>query len=216
MIKRVTTLNCGKARSGKDKSKDLLMELLPKEFDFKHLSFARKVKEHAAIVLSDLFKKPITVEDLDNPENKEFYRPYVITIGEGGRLIDPEIWVKFTKDLARESNSIFTDCRYENELYGIKEIQSDTHLVIAVRFKASDEKRIERGANPALFHVKAEVGLDHIPDSEFDFVIDNEGDDIEELKTKLNPIAQQIKDHIWSEPQMALNDFIDEAIRYQG
>lgn len=215
MIRRVTILNCGKARSGKDKSKDLLLELLPEEFNFKHLSFARKVKENTANVLSNLFGFEITPEFLDDPKNKEEYRKYVILVGDSGRLIDPEIWVKYTKDLARENNSIFTDCRYENELYGIKELQSDTHLVIAVRFKASDEKRIERGANPAIFHVKTEVGLDHIPDSEFDYVIDNEGDDVEELKTKLNPIAQQIKDYVWSEPQMALNDFIDEAIRYR-
>jgi hypothetical protein len=97
--------------------------------------------------------------------------------------IHPDIWIIPVINQCRQAKEdfcIISDCRFPNELKTLHEIGA---VVIRLRRNydlISEESKA--GRDPT--HI-SETALDHLPDSAFDFVIDNHGHDNEHLRQAL-------------------------------
>lgn len=153
----------GKMKSGKDTFCNILKDFYGNVDQF---AFATKVKEITAKLCG------LTMEQLET--YKAQYRTNLIFVGTVGRELDPDMWVKklVESDAFNKSEcAIITDARFKNEL----NYKFQGFKTLKVRIKSSDENRIKRGANEDLLNDPSEIDLDDIPDSKFDFVIENNG-----------------------------------------
>ena len=124
---------------------------------------------------------------LDSTTYKEFYRQDMIRWGEEKRNADPSYFcrlaVKMTlAGISKEDDSlqkpvwIVSDARRRSDVHYFKE---NYYKVVHVRINASEEVRTARGwiFTPGVDDAESECGLD---DEEFDFVIQNDGNDHEQ------------------------------------
>lgn len=152
----------GKQYSGKDSVAKILLENLS---DFKRCAMGDIIK----LVYGS--QKGLSYEEIER--NKPLYRADLIELGNWGRSIDPDYWLK--KIISQDGNIVVTDVRVPHEYELFK-----AHGAIAVRVEASRENRAKRGELIGEDDV-TEVGLDHI--TGWDYVIENDSD-YESLKEK--------------------------------
>ena len=162
----------GKMRSGKDTFANYLTGKLRSPWDpygeWVPIKFADELKNRTCAFFG---------EDLDfeAPLIKEMYRPFLISVGQLCRDINPDYWaMRAAQKIERlknedYSNFIISDCRFPNEIDYIKRVFSD-ELIITVRIVARLAKMEERGAMPRFFNDESEISLDNY---HFDYTIDN-------------------------------------------
>lgn len=160
----------GKQYSGKDTAAKILLAKLP--------TFRR-------CAIGDIIKytygkqKGLTYDEIE--QNKAFYRPDLIKLGNWGREQDPDYWLK--KIVEQDGNIVVTDVRVPHEYELFKKAGAKS-----IRVEATREVRSLRGDIVNEDDI-TEVGLDDIKD--WDFVIDNNSD-YESLKTQVLAIADKI------------------------
>lgn len=161
----------GKQYSGKDTVAKVLLDNMP---------------EYERCAMGDIIKKVygsqkgLTYEEIER--NKSIYRQDLIELGNWGRSIDQDYWLK--KIISQEGNIIVTDVRVPHELQLFK-----AHGAITVRIESSRENRASRGQLVGEEDV-TEVGLDNITD--WDYVIENNSD-YESLKQKAMDLVGKLK-----------------------
>lgn len=161
----------GKQYSGKDTVAKILLEKMP---DYKRFAMGDVIK------LEYGKQKNLTYEEIE--KNKSIYRQDLITLGNWGRSIDPDYWLK--KIISQPGKIIVTDVRVPHEYEVFKEAGA-----IAIRIEASREARASRGGLIGENDI-TEVGLDNIKD--WDFVIENNSD-YESLKVKALGLVDNLK-----------------------
>lgn len=161
----------GKQYSGKDSVAKILLENMP---EYKRCAMGDIIK------LTYGARKGITYEEIE--KNKPMYRQDLIELGNLGRSIDPDYWLK--KIISQEGKIIVTDVRVQHEYDVFKAAGA-----ITIRIEASREDRAKRGELIGEDDV-TEVGLDHITD--WDYVIENNSD-YETLKAKAHELASKLK-----------------------
>lgn len=154
MADMIITLS-GKQFSGKDTvAKILLSEL--KNF--------RRIALGDAIKMQYAKKTGLSLEEIES--NKAHYRPDLIALGDKGRSIDPDYWIKYI--IKQDGNIIVPDVRMPHEYEVFK-----AHNAFCIRVESSLEARSKRGTI-----VKAddltETALDNI--NTWDYVIHNDSD----------------------------------------
>lgn len=152
----------GKQYSGKDSVAKVLLKEMP---DYKRCAMGDIIK----LVYGS--QKGLSYEEIER--NKPLYRADLIELGNWGRSIDPDYWLK--KIISQEGNIVVTDVRVPHEYELFK-----AHGAITIRIESSRENREKRGKLIGEEDV-TEVGLDHITD--WDYVIENNSD-YESLKQK--------------------------------
>lgn len=160
----------GKQYSGKDTVAKILLEEMP---DYKRCAMGDIIK----LVYGS--QKGLTYEEIE--KNKPIYRQDLIDLGNWGRSIDQDYWLK--KIISQPGNIIVTDVRVQHE-YDIFKAAG----AIAIRVDASRETRAQRGELVGETDI-TEVGLDNITD--WDFVIENNSD-YESLKHKSIELAKDL------------------------
>ena len=151
----------GKAGTGKS----VLAKLFIEEYNFKHISFARKLKDLAM----DLFGLSYA-----QTYGSEKDRGLLQQLGPKMREIDSDVWVKYVlREIDRnpDADYVLDDLRYRNELDALKGAG-----FILIRIESSVEERKKRIPNTFPideFH-ESETDLDDYTD--WDYVIDNESD----------------------------------------
>jgi len=161
----------GKQYSGKDTVAKVLLEQM---LDYKRFAMGDVIK------LEYGKQKGLTYEEIE--KNKPIYRQDLIDLGNWGRSVDPDYWLK--KIISQEGKIIVTDVRVPHEYEIFKQAGA-----IAIRVEASRETRAKRGELVGETDV-TEVGLDNITD--WDFVIENNSN-YESLKTKAFKLIEELK-----------------------
>ena len=162
----------GKQYSGKDTVAKILLEQMP---DYRRFAMGDVIK------LEYGKQKGLTYEEIE--KNKPIYRQDLIDLGNWGRSVDPDYWLK--KIISQEGKIIVTDVRVPHEYAIFKSAGS-----IAIRIEASREVRSSRGELIGEGDI-TEVGLDNITD--WDFVIENNSD-YESLKSKTLGLIKYLND----------------------
>jgi len=152
----------GKQYSGKDTVAKILLTQMP---DFKRFAMGDVIK------LEYGKQNGLTYEEIE--KNKPIYRQGLIDLGNWGRSIDPDYWLK--KIISQEGNIMVTDVRVPHEYEIFKSAGA-----VSIRVESSRETRAKRGELVGEADV-TEIGLDNITD--WDFVIENNSD-YETLQTK--------------------------------
>ncbi len=152
----------GKQYSGKDTVAKILLAQMP---DFKRFAMGDVIK------LEYGKQKGLTYEEIE--KNKPIYRQDLIDLGNWGRSIDPDYWLK--KIISQDGNIMVTDVRVPHEYEIFKSAGA-----VAIRVEATREVRAKRGELVGEADI-TEIGLDNI--TGWDFVIENNSD-YETLKTK--------------------------------
>lgn len=160
----------GKQYSGKDTVAKILLESMP---DYKRFAMGDVIK------LEYGKQKGLTYEEIE--KNKPIYRQDLIDLGNWGRNVDPDYWLK--KIISQPGKIIVTDVRVPHEYEVFKEAGA-----IAIRVEASREVRASRGELVGENDV-TEVGLDDVKD--WDFVIENNSD-YETLKIKALELVKKL------------------------
>lgn len=160
----------GKQYSGKDSVAKILLEKMP---DYKRCAMGDIIK----LVYGS--KHGLSYQEIER--NKPLYRQGLIDLGNWGRSIDPDYWLK--KIISQEGNIIVTDVRVQHEYDIFKSAGA-----IAIRVEASRENRALRGELIGENDV-TEIGLDHI--TNWDYVIENNSD-YESLKAKALDLVDKI------------------------
>lgn len=96
-----------------------------------------------------------------------------------------DFWVKIAFHVAEKPSHMFTDLRFLNEFRACKE---KGYTVIRIKRDEDRRKDFLCGRDPN--HI-SETALDDIVDSEFDFVVDNNGT-IEDLKNEVERIIKSL------------------------
>lgn len=161
----------GKQYSGKDTVAKILLENMP---DYKRFAMGDVIK------LEYGKQKGLTYEEIE--KNKPIYRQDLIDLGNWGRSVDPDYWLK--KIISQDGKIIVTDVRVPHEYEIFKNAGA-----IAIRVEASRETRATRGDLVGETDV-TEVGLDNITD--WDYVIENNSD-YENLKQKTFKLIEKLK-----------------------
>ena len=161
----------GKQFSGKDTIAKILLE---------RLDGFRRIGLGDAIKLEYSNQTGLSLEEIEN--NKSVYRPDLIALGDKGRAIDPDFWLKFV--VSQQGNIIVPDVRMPREY----EIFSQNNAY-RIRVESSEEARGKRGTI-----VKSddttEVALDKITD--WTYVIENNST-YEELLSACDDLILDIK-----------------------
>lgn len=160
----------GKQYSGKDTAAKIILEKLT---DFRRCAIGDIIK------LTYGKKKGLNYEEIE--QNKAFYRPDLITLGNWGREQDPDYWLK--KIIEQDGNIIVTDVRVPHEYELFKNAGAKS-----IRVEATREVRSTRGKIVNEDDI-TEVGLDDVKD--WDFVIYNNSD-YESLKRQVLDIVEQL------------------------
>ena len=161
----------GKQYSGKDTAGKFFMEYLP---SFRRFAMGDIIKlEYGKI-------HNISYKEIE--QNKSKYRQGLIDLGNYGRSISPDYWLK--KIINQEGNIIVTDVRLKYEYSVFKQAGA-----ITVRVEADRDIREKRGGKLVAENDITEIDLDKIQD--WDFVIDN-NKDYETLKESVLKIVQKI------------------------
>lgn len=148
--------------------------------------FLKNMPEYKRCAMGDIIKtvygsqKGLTYEQIER--NKSIYREDLIKLGNWGRSIDPDYWLK--KIISQPGKIIVTDVRVPHE-YELFRAQG----AITIRVESSRENRAQRGELIGEDDV-TEVGLDHIND--WDYVVENNAD-YETLKTKALELVEKIQ-----------------------
>lgn len=161
----------GKQYSGKDTVAKILLEKMP---DYKRFAMGDVIK------LEYGQKHNLTYEEIE--KNKAIYRQGLIDLGNWGRSVDPDYWLK--KIISQEGKIIVTDVRVPHEYEIFKSAGA-----VAIRVEASRETRASRGELIGEGDI-TEVGLDNIKD--WDYIIENNSD-YETLKTKSLELVEKLK-----------------------
>ena len=161
----------GKQYSGKDSVAKILLDNMP---DYKRCAMGDIIK----LVYGS--QKGLTYEEIE--KNKSIYRPDLIVLGNWGRSIDQDYWLK--KIISQEGNIIVTDVRVLHEYEIFKSAGA-----ITIRVEASREVRASRGQLVGEDDI-TEVGLDDIKN--WDYVIENNSD-YESLKAKAIELVDRLK-----------------------
>ncbi|MFA7657826.1 MAG: AAA family ATPase [Candidatus Gastranaerophilaceae bacterium] len=161
----------GKQYSGKDTVARFLLKQMP---DYKRFAMGDVIK------LEYGKQKGLTYEEIE--KNKPVYRQDLIDLGNWGRSVDPDYWLK--KIISQPGKIIVTDVRVWHEYEIFKAAGA-----IAIRVEASREVRAKRGELIGENDV-TEIGLDKIKD--WDYVIENNSD-YESLKKKSLELAEGLK-----------------------
>lgn len=161
----------GKQYSGKDTVAKILLEKMP---EFKRYAIGDMIK------LVYGAQKGLTIDEIER--NKPKYRQDLINLGNWGRSIDPDYWLK--KIISQDGNIMVTDVRVNHEYTLFKAAGA-----ISIRVESSRETRSLRGELIGEDDV-TEVGLDNITD--WDFIIENNSD-LATLKAKSLEIVDKMK-----------------------
>jgi phosphomevalonate kinase len=162
----------GKQYSGKDTVAKILLEQMS---DYRRFAMGDVIK------LEYGRQKALSYEEIE--KNKSLYRQDLIDLGNWGRSIDCDYWLK--KIISQEGNIMVTDVRVPHEYEIFKSAGA-----IAIRVEASRETRAKRGELVGEADI-TEVGLDNIAD--WDFVIQNNSD-YETLKNNAINLIKKIKE----------------------
>jgi len=137
-------------------------------------SFAQSLKEivRTTLVPASLH---ITIRDMDREDIKNIMLPCALTIREAlqkvgtdwFRTLDSEAWLNAWESSIPDYMNvvIVPDVRFPNELEAIHKRRGRVIKLLRAPFAHEDE------------HL-SEIALDHLPDSEFDYVVDNQEMDI--------------------------------------
>jgi phosphomevalonate kinase len=162
----------GKQYSGKDTAAKILLDKLTK---FRRCAIGDIIK------ITYGKEHNLTYEEIE--KNKAKYRSGLIELGNKGRAIDPDYWLK--KILKEEGNIIVTDVRVPHEYEIFKNAGATT-----IRIEASRETRAKRGQLVGETDI-TEVGLDDVTD--WDYIIHNDTT-YEDLERKVLEIEKKILD----------------------
>jgi len=160
MAEMIITLS-GKQFSGKDTVAQILLKELK---DFKRIGLGDAIK------LQYAKEKNITLEEIE--ENKSHYRPDLIALGDKGRAIDPDYWLKAIVN--QDGNVIVPDVRMPHEYQIFK-----SHNAFTIRVESSEEVRALRG-KLVKSDDTTETALDDI--KTWDFIIYNDSTQDELVK----------------------------------
>lgn len=161
----------GKQYSGKDTVAKVLLDNMP---DYERCAMGDVIKKVYGS------QKNLTLDEIER--NKHLYRQDLIELGNWGRSIDQDYWLK--KIITQEGKIIVTDVRVPHELQLFK-----AHGATTVRVEASRENRAARGKLVGEDDV-TETGLDSITD--WDYVIENDSD-VESLKQKAMDLVGKLQ-----------------------
>ena len=188
---------CGKAKSGKNTVARMLKKELAK-YEYvscDYIAFADPVKQIARTMFPNIPEKCLT----GSSENRNYIIPgafkdgnpltvrqLLIDVGTGlGRNYKKDVWLDaFDHNLEKlESKKhnmiILTDCRFINEHQHVK---NKGFFVI----------KIVRDNSANINHI-SETEQDGIPNSEFDFIIDN-NKSLEELKKEVSLLVNKLRE----------------------
>ena len=204
----------GKAKSGKDTSADIIVN----KYGFVKMSLADPLKRFCFEVF-DFSEEQLwgasehrNELDMRYPIKDGYLSPRIVLqqLGtEWGREMYPDIWVNYAIKVAKALNSayenkdnlfyngrdglytefsgecpykgvIISDCRFKNELAGVR---NEGGILIRVKRKAS-------GIDGELGNHVSEVEMEDVPDSFFDFVIENDGS-LQDLNLKIEKIMDK-------------------------
>lgn len=169
--KRVIIIFSGRQFSGKDTAAKILLE----EFkSLKRIGIADAIKREYSK------RTGLSLSEIEN--NKPEYRQDLIKLGNEGRAVSPDYWLK--EIAAYEGGIIVTDVRMKHELEFFRRLGAFT-----VRVEASEKARSLRGVLKAQ-NDKTETDLDDIKD--WDFVLYNEGG-YDELKENIKKLSAILK-----------------------
>ncbi len=143
----------GKQFSGKDTVAKILLE---------KLSGFRRIGLGDAIKIEYSNQTGLTLEEIEN--NKSVYRPDLIALGDKGRAMDPDFWLKFV--VQQEGNIIVPDVRMPREYDVFKQ-----NNAYRIRVESSEKARAQRG-QLVKSDDTTEVALDGV--SDWSYVIQNE------------------------------------------
>ena len=162
--------------SGKQYSgKDTLAKILLNEFtDFKRIGIGDAIKVEYGK------KHNLTYEEIDS--NKGKYRTGLIELGDWGRSIDPDFWLK--KIIESDENIIVTDVRLIHEAEVFKKAGA-----FLIRVEADYSTRSKRGVITNANDL-TETSLDDF--KEFDYIIENNGD-YQELIENSKPLIKTLR-----------------------
>ena len=146
----------GKQYSGKDTAAKILMEQRP---EFRRFAMGDIIKLEYGKMHN------LTYEEIE--ANKPKYRQGLIDLGNYGRSISPDYWIK--KIIAQDGNIVVTDVRLKYEYETFKNAGA-----ISVRVEADRNLREQRGGTLIGEDDVTEVDLDDIQD--WDCIIDNNKD----------------------------------------
>lgn len=170
-MKKIIVIS-GKQYSGKDTLAKLLLEDLP---DFKRVGIGDAIK------LAYGREYNLSFEEIE--KNKHLYREDLIKLGNKGRSIDPDYWLKSIIDM--ENNVIVPDVRVEHEAELFR--NSGAFLI---RVEASYENRSKRAVITNADD-PTETALDNYKN--WNAVIDNNSD-YAHLKFQEQALLPQIKE----------------------
>ena len=162
----------GKQYSGKDTVAKIMLDAMP---DYKRCAMGDIIK------LTYGKQKGLTYEEIE--KNKPLYRQDLINLGNWGRDLDADYWLK--KIIEQDGNIMVTDVRVPHEYDVFKKAGA-----VSIRVEASRETRMQRGTLIGETDI-TETGLDNIND--WDYVIENNSD-YETLKNKVEEIIKKIKE----------------------
>ena len=161
----------GKQYSGKDTVAKIILEKFP---DFVRIGIGDAIKiEYGKI-------HNLTYEEIE--ANKGKYRTGLIELGNKGRSIDPDFWLK--KIIETDLNIVVTDVRLLHEAEVFKSAGA-----FLIRVEASHETRSKRGVITNAGD-RTEVELDNY--AKFDYIIDNNST-YDELLAKSEPLIEKLK-----------------------
>lgn len=164
----------GKQYSGKDTAAKLILDNFP---DFIRIGIADAIKiEYGK-------RNNLSFDEIE--ANKGKYRTGLIELGNEGRSIHPDFWLN--KIIEQDKNVIVPDVRLIHEAEVFKAAGA-----VLIRVEASFETRNKRGIITNT-NDSTEVELDNYQG--FDYILDNNGD-YEELKKKIVPLAEFLKEKI--------------------
>lgn len=172
MAKHIITLS-GKQFCGKDTVAKVLLEKLP---TFRRIGLADAIK----IKYSE--RTGLSVEEIE--KNKSQYRPDLIALGNEGRAISQDYWIKTI--LEQDGNIIVPDVRMPFEIDTFKAVNA-----FCIRVEASSEIRSQRG-QLSRENDYTETALDNI--DFWNYVIKNESS-YEELKENVDGLIKAISKH---------------------
>lgn len=161
----------GKQYSGKDTAAKIILENMP---DYRRCAMGDIIK------LTYGKEKGLTYEEIE--KNKSIYRQDLINLGNWGRSIDPDYWLK--KIIEQDGNIIVTDVRVPHEYEVFKNAGA-----LSIRVEANRETRLKRGELVGENDI-TEIGLDEI--NNWDYIIDNNSD-YDNLKRQVFDIIKEIK-----------------------
>jgi len=162
----------GKQYSGKDTAAKILMDTMP---DFRRFAMGDIIKLEYGKTHN------VTYEEIE--ANKPKYRQGLIDLGNYGRSISPNFWIK--KIIEQEGNIVVTDVRLKYEYETFKNAGA-----ISIRVEANRDIRELRGGKLIGEDDITEIDLDNVQD--WNYIIDN-NKDYETLKQNVLKIVERIR-----------------------